>query len=90
MKFFNILADSVRKEDPEAIAVPYIMAGITDGRFLSCLGVQTYGFVPLMQSPPGFNPINLMHAADERIPVDALEFGVNAIYNVLQRFGEVS
>lgn len=28
-----------------------------------------------------------IHAADERIPVDAIEFGANAIYRVLQRVG---
>lgn len=28
------------------------------------------------------------HVADERIPVEALAFGTDAIYKALQRFGE--
>jgi acetylornithine deacetylase/succinyl-diaminopimelate desuccinylase-like protein len=38
-----------------------------------------------MQLPPDFNFTQTFHAADERIPVEALEFGTNAIYEVLRR-----
>jgi acetylornithine deacetylase/succinyl-diaminopimelate desuccinylase-like protein len=37
-----------------------------------------------MDLPEGL--INTIHAADERVPVEAVEFGTNAVYTVLQRF----
>ena len=41
-----------------------------------------------MKMPQGFDFWNLAHGADERIPVDALEFGAEALYKLLQRFGQ--
>jgi len=39
-----------------------------------------------MKLPEDFNFMQAIHAADERIPVEALAFGTDAIYKVLQRF----
>jgi acetylornithine deacetylase/succinyl-diaminopimelate desuccinylase-like protein len=39
-----------------------------------------------MQLPPDFAFAKLIHAADERIPVDALEFGAEAVWRAVQRF----
>lgn len=86
MGLFNTLADVLRQLDPDGIPVPLLLSGVTDGRFFSQLGIQSYGFLP-MPLPEDFNFTATLHAADERIPVDALTFGTNAIYQVLQRFG---
>ena len=40
-----------------------------------------------MLLPDDLNFLQTIHAADERIPVNAVEFGTNAIYQLLQRFG---
>jgi acetylornithine deacetylase/succinyl-diaminopimelate desuccinylase-like protein len=37
--------------------------------------------------PPGFNFFETIHAADERIPVKAVSFGRDAIYNLIRRYG---
>jgi acetylornithine deacetylase/succinyl-diaminopimelate desuccinylase-like protein len=66
--------------------VPLLLSGVTDGRFFSRLGIQTYGFLPMLL-PEGFNFTQTIHGADERIPVDAIEFGANAIFRALQRVG---
>jgi hypothetical protein len=42
-----------------------------------------------MKLPKDFNFNQTVHAADERIPAEALSFGADAIYKVLQRFGPV-
>jgi len=57
----------------------------TDARLYNRLGIQTYGFQPV-KLPPDIQIEQLAHSADERIPVDALEFSTNAIYKLLQRF----
>jgi acetylornithine deacetylase/succinyl-diaminopimelate desuccinylase-like protein len=82
---FETLAEVIRELDPEGIPVPLLQIGVTDGRFFSQAGVQTYGFLP-MRLPEGFQFAKLIHAADERIPVDALEFGAEAVWRAIQRF----
>jgi len=82
---FDTLAGVLRELDPDGIPVPLLQIGVTDGRFFSRAGVQTYGFLP-MRLPPDFQFARLIHAADERIPVDALEFGAEAVWRAVQRF----
>ena len=86
MGLFDTLADVLRQADPEGMPVPQLMPAVTDGRFFSRLGIQTYGFTPMVL-PDGFNFIQTVHAADGRIPVEAVEFGTNAVYEALRRFG---
>jgi acetylornithine deacetylase/succinyl-diaminopimelate desuccinylase-like protein len=83
--FFDALAGILREADPGALPVPMLMPGVTDGRFFSQLGIQTYGFTP-MNLPPGLELLQKAHAADERIPIEALDFGTNAIFKALQRY----
>jgi acetylornithine deacetylase/succinyl-diaminopimelate desuccinylase-like protein len=85
MGLFDTLSSTLKSLDPSAIPIPYVMAGVTDARFLSLLGIQTYGFTPL-KLPDGFNFVSTIHAADERVPVAALDFGVSAIYSAMQKF----
>jgi acetylornithine deacetylase/succinyl-diaminopimelate desuccinylase-like protein len=85
MGLFETLGAVLRELDPEGIAVPLVMSGVTDARFFSRLGIQTYGFTPL-KLPDDFNFIHTIHAADERVPVDALDFGAQAIFKAMQRF----
>jgi acetylornithine deacetylase/succinyl-diaminopimelate desuccinylase-like protein len=82
---FETLAGVVRELDPEGIPLPLLQVGVTDARFFSRVGIQTYGFLP-MRLPHDFNFTRLIHAADERIPVAALEFGAEAVYRAVTRF----
>ncbi|MEJ2732692.1 MAG: M20/M25/M40 family metallo-hydrolase [Anaerolineae bacterium] len=86
MGLFNTLAQILREADPEGVPVPLLLSGTSDARVFSQLGIQTYGFLP-MQLPEDFNFVQTIHGADERIPVEAVAFGTDAIYKVLQRFG---
>jgi acetylornithine deacetylase/succinyl-diaminopimelate desuccinylase-like protein len=85
MAMFDALAGVLRELDSEAKAVPLLLPGVTDGRFFSKLGIQTYGFLP-MQLPAEMRFMELIHAEDERLPVAAVEFGTSAIERVLDRF----
>lgn len=86
MGLFDTLADILKETDVEAVPCPLLLGGVTDGRFFSRLGIQTYGFLP-MSLPEQFNFMETVHGVDERIPVEAVEFGAHAIYQALQRFG---
>jgi acetylornithine deacetylase/succinyl-diaminopimelate desuccinylase-like protein len=85
MGLFDTLADILREFDPEGKPLPLLLSGTSDARFFSRLGIQTYGFLP-MPLPEDFNFSQTIHAADERIPIEAVDFGANAIYEVLKRF----
>jgi acetylornithine deacetylase/succinyl-diaminopimelate desuccinylase-like protein len=83
---FDVLASILRELEPGAVAVPMVQAGVTDARFFARLGIQTYGFLPL-RLPSDFRFTSLIHAADERVPADAIEFGAEAVFRALQRVG---
>ena len=83
---FDVLSGILAELDPGATPIPMLLPAVTDGRFFSRLGIQTYGFLPL-RLEPDFSFIETIHAADERVPVDALEFGTRAISELLRRYG---
>jgi acetylornithine deacetylase/succinyl-diaminopimelate desuccinylase-like protein len=87
MGLFPLLSGILKEADPSGIAVPLLLPAPTDGHNFAQLGIQTYGFLP-MNLQPDFDFWQLLHASDERIPVEALEFGTAAIYKLLQRFGK--
>jgi acetylornithine deacetylase/succinyl-diaminopimelate desuccinylase-like protein len=82
---FDMLAGILRELDPEGIPVPLLQIGVTDARFFAPLGIQTYGFLP-MRLPPDFAFTRLLHAADERVPAGAIEFGAEAVFRAIQRY----
>jgi len=82
---FPMLADILQEADPGAVPMPLLVPAITDGRIFARLGIQSYGFTP-MKLPPGFSFFKTIHGANERIPVDAIHFGTNAIYELLRRY----
>jgi acetylornithine deacetylase/succinyl-diaminopimelate desuccinylase-like protein len=86
MGLFDTLAGVLRELDPQARPIPLLLPAVTDGRFFSRLGIQTYGFLP-MQLPPEMAFMELIHAENERIPAAAMEFGTEAIVRVLARQG---
>lgn len=72
---------ALKAEDPGAFPVPYLMSGGTDAKSFSTLGMRCFGFSPLLL-PSDLDFTALFHGIDERVPVDAVKFGVR----VLDRF----
>ncbi|MFE1248547.1 M20/M25/M40 family metallo-hydrolase [Streptomyces sp. NPDC058735] len=72
---------AVEEFAPEGHVVPYCMSGGTDAKQFSRLGITGYGFTPL-RLPEGYDYAAMFHGVDERVPVEALHFGVR----VLDRF----
>jgi acetylornithine deacetylase/succinyl-diaminopimelate desuccinylase-like protein len=78
------MISSIQKYDPEGIVVPYLMSGGTDNKALSDLGIVGYGFSPL-KLPADLDFFALFHGVDERVPVTALEFGVEVLKDFLEK-----
>ena len=89
MSLFPLLKGIVEELDPDGVVIPSMVGGFTDGRMFSRLGIQNYGFLPL-KMPPGTNFGATVHAADERVPVEAVQFGLRAISTILERYGDAA
>ncbi|WEG10585.1 M20/M25/M40 family metallo-hydrolase [Microbacterium horticulturae] len=74
---------ALERHDPGAPVMPYLMGGGTDNKALSRLGIAGYGFAPL-RLPAGFDFTGLFHGVDERVPLDALEFGRAVLADLLR------
>ncbi|MFL6288207.1 MAG: M20/M25/M40 family metallo-hydrolase [Actinomycetes bacterium] len=77
----DAMVKSLLEHDAGARAVPYTLSGGTDAKAFAALGIIGYGFAPL-RLPPELAFADLFHGVDERVPVDALDFGAR----VLDRF----
>ena len=85
MGMFDLLAGILVEADPGGVPVPLLLPGTSDARFFSRIGIQTYGFTP-MKLPSDIGFMESVHGADERIPVEAVEFGAGAVYELLRRY----
>ncbi|MEU7134383.1 M20/M25/M40 family metallo-hydrolase [Streptomyces sp. NPDC046261] len=85
---FARMRAALERFDPEGRVVPFCMSGGTDAKAFSRLGIAGYGFSPL-RLPVGFDYQSLFHGVDERVPVEALHFGVRVLdHFLMDRFEE--
>jgi acetylornithine deacetylase/succinyl-diaminopimelate desuccinylase-like protein len=74
-----VLDDFVRELEPAAQLAPLACAGFTDSHWLrDAFGTVAYGFFPMRSMDPEL-AARLVHSADERVSVDDLELGVEAL-----------
>lgn len=73
------------RHDPGVPVLPYLMGGGTDNKALSALGISGYGFAPL-RLPADLDFTGMFHGVDERVPVDALEFGRRVLADLLRTY----
>ena len=84
LTLYPILAEIIQEREPAGTPFPMLLPGYTDARYFSRLGIQTYGFLPMRL--PKHITTKLIHAADERVPADAIEFGAECVYEVVRRY----
>jgi len=85
LQLVDLLGRLLRERVPDAVPVPYLLPASSDGRHFARLGVQTYGYTP-MNLPPDVSFFSTIHAADERIPVEAVGFGADVLYDVIRSY----
>lgn len=79
----DAMNNAILAADPEARTVPYMLSGGTDAKSFANLGIRCFGFAPL-RLPPDLDFAALFHGVDERVPVDALEFGARVLEHFLR------
>lgn len=77
------MASALHSHDTGARPVPYMISGGTDAKAFARLGIECYGFSPLLM-PPDLDYWRLFHGVDERVPVDGLRFGVRVLDQFLR------
>jgi acetylornithine deacetylase/succinyl-diaminopimelate desuccinylase-like protein len=78
----DAMTAALEAEDPGARVLPYCLSGGTDNKALSRLGITGYGFAPL-RLPADLDFAPMFHGIDERVPVDALEFGARVLHRLV-------
>ncbi|WP_144721173.1 M20/M25/M40 family metallo-hydrolase [Agrococcus jejuensis] len=68
--------------DPGAVVLPHLIPGGTDAKPLRRIGIRGYGFIPL-RLPADFAFPRMFHGVDERVPLDALDFGEDVVRRLL-------
>jgi acetylornithine deacetylase/succinyl-diaminopimelate desuccinylase-like protein len=86
MGLFDDLAGVLEDASDGGVAVPLLLSGASDARHFADLGIQTYGFTP-MRLPEEFPFQEFVHAADERIPVESVEWGADRVHEAVTRYG---
>ncbi len=82
---YSAIEQTIRRFDPQAVPVPYMITGFTDAFCYNRLGIKCYGFTPV-KMPPGLVFSRLYHGHDERIPVDGLGWGTRVLYELVAGF----
>jgi acetylornithine deacetylase/succinyl-diaminopimelate desuccinylase-like protein len=86
LALFDLLGRLLQDRIPGACPVPYLLPASTDGRHLARLGIRTYGYTP-MTLPPDVSFFSCIHAANERVPLEAVQFGADVLYDLIQSYG---
>ena len=79
---FVAMRDAIAELDPTIATVPYLSTGATDSAHLRALGVHAYGILPFPLDPVDENR---MHGADERVPLESLQFGTRLLFGAVSR-----
>jgi acetylornithine deacetylase/succinyl-diaminopimelate desuccinylase-like protein len=88
LALYPMLAEIIRERDPGGTPMPTLIPGYTDARHFARLGIQTYGFLP-MRLPPHITTA-LIHAPDERVPAEAIQWGADCLWEAVRQYGSRS
>jgi acetylornithine deacetylase/succinyl-diaminopimelate desuccinylase-like protein len=81
----DAMIGSLQRHDPGAEVLPYLLSGGTDNKSLARLGITGYGFAPL-RLPADLDFPGMFHGVDERVPLDALDFGHRVLVDLLRTY----
>jgi acetylornithine deacetylase/succinyl-diaminopimelate desuccinylase-like protein len=80
--FYRALAETLRRLGPPGWVTPYLTPGATDSRFFRRAGMKAYGFMPMLLDT---QELSRVHGIDERISTANLRFGVQVVFETLQK-----
>jgi acetylornithine deacetylase/succinyl-diaminopimelate desuccinylase-like protein len=81
---WSAMRGAILAADPDAVIVPFLAPWSTDAKHTARIGVPTYGFSPLRLGDESF--LDLIHADDERVPIEGLQWGLGVLADAVARF----
>ncbi|WUH99791.1 M20/M25/M40 family metallo-hydrolase [Spirillospora sp. NBC_00431] len=81
-EWFGLLEEALREVSPGCEVAPFVFSGGTDNKWFRTLGMETYGFTPMLL-PEGYDYPAMFHGVDERVPVGSLRFGVRVMERLI-------
>ncbi|MCL4504601.1 MAG: M20/M25/M40 family metallo-hydrolase [Chloroflexi bacterium] len=82
---YRIISQTLKHHDPYGIPIPAMLTGATDAKHMAKLGTICYGFSP-MKFKPGEHFSDMVHGHNERVSIESLAWGVQALYDVVSHF----
>jgi acetylornithine deacetylase/succinyl-diaminopimelate desuccinylase-like protein len=80
----DLIGETLRRRDPGYVGLPNLLTSFTDATHWKMLGMKCYGFAPL-KLPATLNFKALFHGHDERIPLDGFRFGLETLFEVVEK-----
>ena len=84
-RLFDAARAALAAEDPTARVSPSMLSGGTDATHLQRLGIQCFGFNPLLL-PPELDYWALFHGIDERVPIESLHFSTRVLVRFIDLY----
>ena len=82
-KFFKHIEAVTAKLHPGSRVVPAVMTGFTDSHFTRELGIDSYGFNPVLLDSNSFSGV---HGNNERVNVSSYLQGTEDLYQIVSQF----
>ncbi len=80
---FDTITRVLTRHEPKSPVLPLLVTGATDARWVTQLGTKVYGFCPMIAPT---SELDRVHAHNERISLDNLEFGTRVLHEVISEF----
>ena len=78
---FEVMEAAGKQMAPDAVVIPFMSTGGTDGAVLRARGIPTYGILPM---PLAMEDELRMHGDNERVPIESLGWAAEYVLRVLQ------
>ena len=82
-ELYNDIKETLLELYPESHIIPRVTTGFTDSHFTRDIGINSYGFNPIIIPLSEFRRI---HGNDERININAFKKGIDDQFKILERF----
>jgi acetylornithine deacetylase/succinyl-diaminopimelate desuccinylase-like protein len=82
---YETIVAVMKRHAPDAPVVPLMLSGATDAKHVSRMGTRCLGFGPV-RVEDDFPAEQLIHAHDERIPIEGYVWGLRVLYEVVTEF----
>lgn len=79
-KFYDAMEEAILQNDPEALVIPMLFPATSDNSLFRSVNIPTYGIIPAVLDK---SIIASVHSINEKLPVAALEQGIDIYRNVL-------